>query len=158
MAKPPPSPIVDFARWASGRPQASVRILSPEKARYMNVPNAMVDAVPTKGRPNKLRASRYMFVPQSIGQAFDSLIKDTGVTWPEETQALSLMTLLHEARHLRNGKYWQSERRAQAWALGHYMQAANRIGVDPEKAARMYQYVQKYTQSLPPDYRPRTRP
>ena len=155
---PPPSspPLVQMLRHLTGRPKAGLRYLTPEQAKRMNVPNALVDPRMKNGKI--VGASNRMFMPQGTYQALESLTKDTGVTWPEETQALALMTFLHEAGHMRSGKNWQNERRQQAFALGHYLSSAKRLGVDPEKAARMYDAVVKYTQSLPSDYRPRRKP
>jgi len=104
-------------------------------------------------------ASNVMFMPQGTWQALDSLTRDTGVVWPEKTQAQALMTLIHEAGHLRSGKYWQNERRQQQFALSRYKGVARRLGIDPEKAKRMYDEVVRYTrQELPEDYQSRRRP
>lgn len=149
---PPPHALVQMVRQLSGRENAAVRYLTPQQQRRMNVPNALVDAVPVRG--NKMRPSRYMFVPQSTWQAADALTRDTGVNWPMESQALALMTLLHEAGHLRGGKHWQNERRQQAFALDKYLWAAKRLGIERDRRRAMFQYALDYTNKLPRDYRP----
>lgn len=151
----PPHPITELARWASGRPGVGVRYVTPKQAKQKNIPNALVDP---RFRGGKIRGpEQFMYIPQSTFQAFESLTKDTGVVWPEKTQAIALMTVLHEARHLRGGPKWTSEVRAQDRALNLYKQAARRLGLPPDKTERMFDIVLKYTQSLPPDYRPKNR-
>lgn len=146
-------PLIRLLQTLSGREDAALRYLTPQQQRRMNVPNAMVDAIPVPGS-NRLRPSRYMWMPQGTYQALEALTRDTGVVWPENTQATALMTLLHEAGHMRGGKFWQNERRQQAFALDKYLWAAKQLGIEKEKRRRMYQQVLKYTNSLPPDYRP----
>lgn len=151
---PPPPPLIEIARLLSGRQNATIRFLTPAQQKQMNVPNALVDPRLKNGKI--VGSSHVMYMPQGTYQALESLTKDTGVNWPEKTQALALMTLIHESGHMRSGKHWQNERRQQRFALGKYMGIAGRLGIDPEKAKRMYDEVVRYTNNdLPKDYRPR---
>lgn len=153
---PPPMSLIDMVRHLSKRQNAAIRYLTPAQAKRMNVPNALVDPVMKNGKI--VGASRIMYMPQGTYQALDSLTRDTGVTWPEKTQAIALMTLLHEAGHMRSLPNWQNERRQQRFALDRYMWATRKLNIDPERAARMYDHVVKYTRSLPQDYQPRRMP
>lgn len=158
VTQPAPTPmsLIDMVRQLSGRQNASIRYLTPAQAKRMNVPNALVDPVMKNGKI--VGASRIMYMPQGTYQALDSLTRDTGVSWPEKTQAIALMTLLHEAGHMRSLKNWQNERRQQRFALAKYMWATKQLGIDPERAARMYDHVVKYTRTLPSDYQPSNLP
>lgn len=148
--------LIDMLKRLTGRNRPAIRALTPEQATRMNVPNALVDP---RVRGGKVRgADRIMFMPQGTYQALESLTRDTGVNWGMESQANALMTFLHEAGHMRNGPKWQNERRQQRFALGHMVSAAKQLGVDPDKAQKMYEWAVEYTRKLPKDYHPRNLP